>query len=328
VKQRVVFSGIQPTGNLTLGNYLGAIRAWVDLQGRQDCIYSIVDLHALTVAPDPAALRSRCLDFACLLIACGLDPDSCVLFLQSHVPEHAELAWLLSCFTRMGELERMTQFKEKTRRNASNLNAGLFTYPVLMAADILLYRAELVPVGEDQRQHVELAREIAARFNRERGAVFTVPEVLIGSSVARVRSLTDPSRKMSKTDEDAKSYIALLDSPQAVRSKIRAAVTGSGRAYDGEEAPPGIRNLVSLMAALRGTSPQGVASAFADRGYAAFKEELAETVNEILAPIRRTYGQLRSDEAALAGILQDGAERARRRAAAVLREAYRAAGLL
>ncbi len=325
---RTVFSGIQPTGSLTLGNYLGAIRAWVDLQSRQDCIFSIVDLHALTASPDPAALQRRCLDFACQLLACGLDPRSCVLFLQSQVPAHAELAWLLACFTRMGELERMTQYKEKARRHAVNPNAGLFTYPVLMAADILLYRATLVPVGEDQRQHVELARNIAERFNRDRGAVFAVPEVLIGGSVARVRSLTDPSRKMSKTDEDPNSSIALLDSPEAVRSKIRAAVTGSGRGYDGEEASPGIRNLVSLMAALRGTSPQGIASAFGGRGYAAFKEELAETINELLAPIQKAYRMLRSDEAAIAGILENGAERARRRARPVLSAAYQAVGLV
>ncbi len=328
VNARTVFSGIQPTGSPTLGNYLGAIRAWVELQDRHDCIYSIVDLHALTAAADPAALRGRCLDLGCLLLACGLDPGSCILFLQSQVPEHAELAWLLGCSTRMGELERMTQYKEKARAHAANLTVGLFTYPVLMAADILLYDAALVPVGEDQRQHVELAREIASRFNREHGAVFTLPEVLIGSSVARVHSLSNPARKMSKTDDDPKSYLALLDPPEAVRSKVRAAVTGSGRAYEGEEASAGIRNLVSLMAALRGTAPQSVAAAFAGRGYAEFKEELAETINGFLQPIQKRYGELRADEAAMTEVLEDGARKARRRARPVLSRAYEAAGLV
>ncbi len=325
---RTVFSGIQPSGTLTLGNYLGAIQVWVDLQRREDCLYSIVDLHALTVTPDPAALRSRCLDFGCLLIACGLDPRACILFLQSRVPAHAELAWLLGCFTRVGELERMTQYKEKARSHPGNLNAGLFTYPVLMAADILLYGASLVPVGEDQRQHVELAREIASRFNRACGPVFTVPEVLIGSGSPRVRSLADPARKMSKTDEDPGSYIALLDPPEAVRSKVRAAITGSGRAFAGEEASPGIRNLVALFAAVRGGTPQEIAAGFEGRGYAQLKGELAEAINGLLLPIQRTYRELRPDEAAIRRILEEGALRACARANATLRRAYDAAGLV
>ena len=234
---RTVFSGIQPTGSLTLGNYLGAIRAWVDLQEREDCVFSIVDLHALTVAREPAALRRRWLDFACLCLACGLDPRACILFLQSQVPAHAELAWLLGCFTRMGELQRMTQYKEKAQANATSLNVGLFTYPVLMAADILLYDAALVPVGDDHRQHVELAREIAARFNRACGPVFMVPQAFVGKAGARIRSLVDPARKMSKTDEDPRSYVTL--------------VTGSGRGFRGEDTSPGIENLVSIMAAMR-----------------------------------------------------------------------------
>ncbi len=324
---RTVFSGIQPSGALTLGNYLGAIRAWVDLQHREDCIYSIVDLHALTMAPDPPALRRRCLDFACLLVACGLDPRACVLFLQSQVPAHAELAWLLGCFTRMGELGRMTQYKEKARRYAANLNAGLFTYPVLMAADILLYGAALVPVGEDQRQHVELAREIAMRFNRACGAVFTLPE-MIASNSPRVRSLTDPAKKMSKTDEDPESYIALLDPPEAVRRKVRAAVTGSGRAFLGDDASPGITNLVSLLAAVRGKTPEEIAAAFEGRGYAQLKDELAEAINALLSPVQIAYGRLRADEAAIWGILEDGARRAGARADVMLRRAYEAVGLV
>ncbi len=328
VGARVVFSGIQPTGSLTLGNYLGAIRSWADLQHREDCIFSIADLHALTVSPDPAALRERCLDFACLFVACGLEPDASILFLQSQVPAHAELAWLLGCFTRMGELGRMTQYKEKARRHADNLNAGLFTYPVLMAADILLYDTALVPVGEDQRQHVELAREVAERFNKACGPVFTSPQILLSSSAPRVRSLTDPARKMSKTDDDPESYIALLDPPEAVRRKVRAAVTGSGHAFLGEEASPGIRNLVSLLAAVRETTPQEVAAGFEGLGYAQLKDELAEAINGLLTPIRSAYEKLRPDEAAIRGFLERGARRAGARAYAVLRRAYEAAGLL
>ena len=325
---RTVFSGIQPTGTLTLGNYLGAIQVWMELQDQRDCIYSIADLHALTIAPDPTALRRRCLDFACLLVACGLDSRSCILFPQSQVPAHAELAWLLGCFTRMGELGRMTQYKEKAHRHAANLSAGLFTYPVLMAADILLYGAALVPVGEDQRQHVELAREIATRFNRARGPVFTLPEVMIGSSAPRVRSLTNPAQKMSKTDTDPDSFIALLDSPDDVRRKVRAAVTGSGRAFAGEEASPGIRNLVSLLAEVRGKTPREIVAAFEGRGYAQLKDELAEAIIGLLAPIQSRYGELRPDEAALHRLLEEGARRAGARAALTLRRAYEAVGLI
>ncbi len=323
-----VFSGIQPTGSLTLGNYLGAIRPWVDLQRREDCVFSIVDLHALTVAREPAALHRRCLDFAGLCIACGLDPRACILFLQSQVPAHAELAWLLGCFTRMGELQRMTQYKEKARASATLLNVGLFTYPVLMAADILLYDAELVPVGDDQRQHVELAREIAERFNHAFGPVFTVPQALIGKAGARIRSLADPARKMSKTDEDPRGYVALLDPPETVRGKVRAAVTGSGRGFGGEDTSPGVENLVSIMAALRGLTPQEVASAFEGRGYAELKEELSETINALLAPIQGRYEELRADEPGIRLILQEGAGKASARASSTLRRVYEAVGLV
>jgi tryptophanyl-tRNA synthetase len=324
---RTVFSGIQPTGSLTLGNYLGALRAWVDLQAQEDCVFCIVDLHALTVAPDPAALRGRSLEFAALCVACGLDPARCILFLQSRVSAHAELAWLLGCVARIGELSRMTQYKEKARRKESGLPVGLFTYPVLMAADILLYDTALVPVGEDQRQHVELAREIAERFNRTYGRVFSVPEALVGATGARIRSLTNPDRKMSKTDEDPMGFVALLDTPDVVRAKVRAAVTGSGRGFHGEDASPGIENLVSIMSALRGGTPAQIAATFEGRGYAQLKEALAEEINAFLLPVQRRFAELRADEAALRLLLHEGAGRASARAAMTLRRAYEAAGL-
>ncbi len=328
IRGRRVFSGIQPSGNLTLGNYLGAIKAWVALQEEAECFFSIVDLHALTSTQDPALLRQRCLDFACLYLACGIDPEWSVLFFQSHVPAHAQLAWLLACTARMGELGRMTQYKEKARRSPKNVNAGLFTYPVLMAADILLYNAELVPVGEDQKQHVELARDLALRFNGTWGPVFTVPEVLIGASGARVRSLSDPSRKMSKSDDDPRGTIALLDSPDAVRSKVKAAVTGSGRGFGAEDGSPGVENLVSIYAGVSGMTSAAVAAAFDGRGYAAFKEELADRLVAFLEPLQKAYADLRRDEGRILALLSHGARTAAARAEATLQRAYDAVGLI
>lgn len=324
---RTVFSAIQPSGSLTLGNYLGAIRGWVALQAQEDCVYSLADLHALTAAPDPQSLRARCMDTLCLCLACGIDPDRSILFLQSHVPAHAELAWLLACSSRMGELRRMTQFKEKTLRNDKGVIVGLFTYPVLMAADILLYGASLVPVGADQKQHVELAREIAVRFNRRYGTVFTIPEPLIGKT-ARLRSLVDPGRKMSKSDTDPRGFIALLDPPHAIRSKIRSAVTGSGKGYGEKDGSPGIENLVSIMAAVRGVEVSEVVSTFEGRGYQDFKNELADSLIELLDPIQRAYAETRRDEAALRRVLEEGAARARDRASVILARAYDSVGLV
>ena len=324
----VVFSGIQPTGSLTIGNYIGAIRGWIALQHHNDCVFCLVDLHALTIAQDPAALHGRCLDYLSLYLACGVDPERSIVFVQSHVPAHAQMAWLLGCFTSMGELGRMTQYKEKVRRNAKNLSVGLFTYPVLMAADILLYGASLVPVGEDQRQHVELVREIATRFNRRFGPVFQVPEAVIGMSGGRVRSLLDPLRKMSKTDENPRSYIALLDPPDAVRQKIMAAVTGSGRGYGPDDASPGIGNLVSIMASLREVAPETVAAEYEGRGYAVFKKDLSDALIEVIEPIRRRFAEIRGDETALREILARGADRARTRAGPTLARAFEKVGLL
>jgi tryptophanyl-tRNA synthetase len=323
-----VFSAIQPSGSLTLGNYLGAIRTWVELQAQEDCIYSLADLHALTAAPDPQALRTRCIDTFCLCWACGVDPARSILFLQSHVPAHAELAWLLASFTHVGELGRMTQYKEKVLRNEKSINVGLFTYPVLMAADILLYGAALVPVGEDQRQHVELAREIALRFNRKYGPVFTIPEPLIGKTTARLRSLADPNKKMSKTDPNPRGYIALLDSPDVVRSKIRAAVTGGGKGYRERDGSPGIDNLVSIMAAVRGVEVSEVVSMHEGRGYKEFKDEVADALIEFLAPVQSAYGQIRQDEGTFRLIFSEGAARARNRASVTLARAYNAVGLV
>lgn len=324
----VVFSGIQPTGSLTIGNYLGAMRGWITMQHDNDCVFCLVDLHSLTVAQDPAALHGRCLDYLCLYLACGVDPERSVVFVQSHVPAHAQMAWLLGCFTSMGELGRMTQYNEKVRRNAKNLSVGLFTYPVLMAADILLYGASLVPVGEDQRQHVELVREIATRFNRRFGPTFQIPEAVIATSGGRVRSLLDPSQKMSKTDDNPRSYIALLDPPDAVRKKIKEAVTGSGKGYTPDDASPGIGNLVAIMASLREVAPEAVAAEYEGRGYAMFKNDLADALIGFLEPIQKRFAETRGDETALRGVLERGADRARTLARPTLARAFEKVGLL
>ena len=309
-QKKRIFSGIQPTGQLTLGNYIGALRNFNLLQDEYDCVYSIVDLHSLTVRQNPAELRKACLRTMSLFLACGLDPKKNVIFFQSQVHEHAELSWLLSCFTYVGELGRMTQYKEKSQKNQDNINAGLFTYPVLMAADILLYLSDLVPIGADQKQHLELSRDIAQRFNAIYGDVLVVPEAYIPKVGARVMSLLEPEKKMSKSDPE-ETFIALLDKPDVIRKKIKRAVTDSeGCVRFDPENKPGVSNLMSILSALTGTPLDSIAADFEGKGYGAFKDAVAEAVVAALEPIQTEYDRIIADKEYLQSVMTDGAERA------------------
>jgi len=308
--KQIIFSGIQPSGNLTLGNYLGAVKNWVKLQDEYDCFYCVVDMHAITVRQNPAELRSRCLDVLSLLIAAGLDPGKNTMYIQSHVSAHAELAWILNCYTYIGELSRMTQFKDKSAKNQDNLNAGLLTYPVLMAADILLYQTDLVPVGVDQKQHLELSRDIATRFNNLYGEVFKVPEPYIPKAGAKVMSLQEPDKKMSKSDPNENAYIALLDPPDVIRRKLKRAVTDSENEIRYAEEKPGVSNLLSIYAALKGIQPDKAQEVFAGAGYGELKEETANAVIAELEPLQKRFAEIRKDKAALGHIMTDNAEKA------------------
>lgn len=328
-EKKRIFSGIQPSGNLTIGNYLGAVRNWSKLQEEYDCLYCVVDLHALTVRQDPKELRQRTLSVMALLIACGLDPEKNILFAQSHVGAHAELAWILNCYTYFGELSRMTQFKDKSQKNEDNVNSGLFTYPVLMAADILLYGAHLVPVGQDQKQHLEITRDIALRFNNIYGEVFTIPEAYIPEVGAKIMSLQEPRSKMSKSDENENNFIALLDPPEVVARKFKRAVTDSGKEilYD-EENKPGISNLLSIYSCISGKTIEQSVSEFAGKSYGEFKTIVGETVIEALRPIQANYNALMGDRDYLLEILNQGAEKAERLAKRMLDKVYKKVGLL
>lgn len=325
-QKKVIFSGIQPSGCVTLGNYLGAIKNWVSLQDEYNCCYSVVDLHSITVRQDPRELRKRCMEFLCMFIACGLDPDKSLMFFQSHVHTHAELAWVLNCFTYMGELNRMTQFKDKSEKHAGNINAGLFTYPTLMAADILLYQADLVPVGVDQKQHLELTRDIAIRFNNIYGEVFKVPEAYIPKVGAKIMSLTEPTKKMSKSDENPKGYISLLDDFDVIAKKIKGAVTDSdGRICRGE-GKEGIENLLNIYSATSGESIESIEARFAGRGYGEFKKEVADSVIECIRPIRERYDKLIKDKAYIESVYKKGAQAALRISQRTLDKVYKKLG--
>ncbi|MBQ3669109.1 MAG: tryptophan--tRNA ligase [Clostridia bacterium] len=308
-KQRI-FSGIQPTGNLTLGNYIGALRNFGVLQNEYDCLYSIVDMHAITVRQEPSELRKACLRTMAIFLASGLDPEKNIIYFQSQVPQHAELGWILDCFTYMGELSRMTQFKDKSAKHADNINAGLFTYPVLMAADILLYMTNLVPIGADQKQHLELARDIALRFNAVYGDVFNVPEGYFPKVGARIMSLQDPTRKMSKSDPE-ECYIAILDKPEIIRKKLRRAVTDSDNSvvFDPEN-KPGIANLMSIMYALSDKSMDEITADYDGKGYGVFKDAVADCVISALEPIQKEYDRISADKAYLEQVMISGRERA------------------
>ncbi|WP_407275490.1 tryptophan--tRNA ligase [Halothiobacillus sp. DCM-1] len=325
----VVLSGIQPSGQLLISHYVGAMRNWVAMQDTHDSLFMLVDLHAITVPQDPATLRARCYDFVALYLAAGLDAQKNTIFAQSHVSAHAELGWILNCYTHMGELERMTQFKDKSTRAGAVINVGLFDYPVLMAADILLYQATHVPVGADQKQHLELTRDLAIRFNHQYGEVFTVPEPFIPQTGARIMSLQEPTKKMSKSDPSALSYIGLLDTPDVILKKFKKAVTDSGSEirFDPEE-KPGVSNLLTLLSIFSNTEIPALERHFEGQGYGALKVQTAEAVIAFLAPIQEKFAALRADEGALDDILADGAGRARARAEVTLRRVYDAHGFL
>lgn len=324
--KKIIFSGIQPSGTLTLGNYIGALRNFKLLEDEYRCIYCVVDMHAITVRQDPAALRRRCLELAAIYIACGLDPKKNVIYCQSHVSGHAELAWILNCFTYMGELQRMTQFKDKAQKHADNINAGLFTYPTLMAADILLYQTDLVPIGADQKQHLELTRDIAQRFNGVYGDVFTVPEGYFGKVGSRIMSLQDPTRKMSKSDPED-TFISLLDSPDAIRRKVKRAVTDSEADIRFDPVnKPGVSNLLSIIAALTGQSVEEAAAELQGQGYGKLKDRVSECVIETLAPLQSEHRRLMADKAYLQGVLKDNAEIANGMALRTLRKVQRKVG--
>jgi tryptophanyl-tRNA synthetase len=326
-RKKRVFSGIQPSGNLHIGNYLGAIRNWVASLDDYDNIFCIVDLHALTVDPEERAadLHGNTMQLAALYVACGLDPQKCALFVQSHLHEHAELAWMLGCVTPTGWLNRMTQFKSKAGEHQEQASTGLYTYPVLMAADILLYQADAVPVGDDQRQHVELTRDIAERFNYLFGPTFTVPEPLIRDVGARIMSLDDPTKKMSKSEPG--SYIALLDPPEVIRKKVGRATTDSERSIRFVESRPGVYNLLTIYELLTGQTRPAIEAHFENKGYKELKSEVAEAVIAELEPIQQRYHALMADPAQVTAILDDGAARLRPLAQKTLRTAMVRMGL-
>ena len=322
-----IFSGIQPSGELTLGSYMGAIKNWVALQDEYDCLYCIVDMHAITVRQVPADLRRRSLEQLAQYIACGLDPEKNIMFIQSHVPQHAELSWVLGCYTQFGELSRMTQFKDKSQKHADNITAGLFTYPVLMAADILLYQADLVPVGQDQKQHVELCRDIAQRFNGVYSDTFTLPEPFIPKMGARVMSLGNPENKMSKSDPDGCVY--MMDKPEDIVRKFKRAVTDCDACvkFD-KENKPGISNLLTIYCAATGKTLAEAEAEFTGQGYGVFKPAVADAVVELMRPIREEATRLMGDKAYLEGVYKDGAQKAQYLAEKTLRKVYKKVGFI
>ena len=322
-----IFSGIQPSGELTLGSYMGAIKNWVALQDEYECLYCIVDMHAITVRQVPADLRRRSLEQLAQYIACGLDPEKNIMFIQSHVPQHAELSWVLGCYTQFGELSRMTQFKDKSQKHADNITAGLFTYPVLMAADILLYQADLVPVGQDQKQHVELCRDIAQRFNGVYSDTFTLPEPFIPKMGARVMSLGEPLNKMSKSDPDG--CVFLMDSPEVITRKFKRAVTDCDACvkFD-KENKPGISNLLTIYCTATGKTLEEAEAEFAGQGYGIFKPAVADAVVELLRPVREETTRLLADKAYLEGVYKDGAQKAQYLAEKTLRKVYKKVGFI
>lgn len=327
-KQQIL-SGSAPSGDLTLGNYIGAIRSWEALQKEYNCYYMVVDLHSITTRQDPKVLRSRCLSFYAQYLACGLDPEKNIIFMQSHVAEHAELTWVLNCFTPFGDLGRMTQFKDKSQKHAKNINAGLFDYPVLMAADILLYDSHLVPVGEDQKQHLELTRDLAIRFNNEYGETFVVPEPFIPKVGARVMALQEPTRKMDKSDPNTNNTVYLLDDPKAIEKKIKSSTTDSGAEIKFHaEDKPGVSNLLQIHSALTGKSIADLESHFAGKMYGHLKVELAEIVVEKVKPLQEKYKTLMSDQSYLHSVIRNNAERAKEHAAKTLARVYDKVGFL
>lgn len=324
--KKIIFSGMQPSGLITLGNYLGALNNWTKLQEDYNCLYCIVDMHAITVRQDPAKLRKQARDLLMQYIAVGLDPEKNIIYYQSHVPQHAELGWILNCYTYMGELNRMTQFKEKSAKHADNINAGLFTYPILMAADILLYQADLVPVGEDQRQHLEITRDIAGRFNSVYGDTFKIPEGYIGKVGARIMALQEPTKKMSKSDENKNNTIAIMDEPAVIMNKIKRAVTDSDNQVRFSEDKPGISNLLNIYCASTGKTIAEAEKEFENVGYGTFKTAVGEAVVANLEPIQAKVRELEKNKDYIDSIIKMNAERAGRLADRTLRKVHKKIG--
>lgn len=331
MEKKRIFSGVQPSGNITLGNYLGAIKNWVELQNDYECIYAMMDLHSITVRQNPAELRKRTLELLALYIACGIDPEKNILFVQSQNPHHAELGWVLNCYTYMGELQRMTQFKDKSSKHADNINAGLFTYPVLMAADILLYQTNLVPVGKDQMQHIEICRDIAQRFNSIYGDVFTIPEGFLPKAGAKVMSLQEPTKKMSKSDENPKAYISMMDDFNVIAKKIKSAVTDSEGIIEYREndiTKAGVNNLLTILSSVTGKSIETLVTEYDGQGYGALKNDTAEAVVEMIRPIRTEYDKIIQDKDYLKSICADGAQKAYSISRRTMNKVYKKVGFV
>ena len=326
--KKKVLSCIQPSGLLTLGNYLGALKNWAAMQDEFDCTFAVADLHAITVRQEPAKLRSQIYSTFAILLALGIDPDKNTVFIQSQVPEHTALSWLLSCYTQFGEMSRMTQFKDKSQKHPDNINVGLFSYPVLMAADILLYQSDLVPVGADQKQHLEIARDIAIRFNNIYGDVFTVPDAYIPKAGARVKSLQDPSKKMSKSDDNANAWVAILDSKDDIIRKFKRAVTDSDNEIRMTEDKPGISNLITIYSAVTGKSADEVEREFSGKGYGEFKLAVGEAVADTLAPVKQKHDEIIKDKKMLEQLYRQGAEKAERVARKTYFKAMKKVGFL
>ncbi len=323
-EKKRIFSGMQPSGLITLGNYLGALNNWTKLQDEYDCLYCIVDMHAITVRQDPAKLRKQAKELLLQYLAVGLDPEKNIIYYQSHVPQHAELGWILNCYTYMGELNRMTQFKDKCAKHADNINGGLYTYPVLMASDILLYQTDLVPVGEDQRQHLEITRDIAGRFNSIYGDTFKMPEVYIGKVGAKIMALQEPAKKMSKSDDNKNNIITLMDDPKEIMNKIKRAMTDSDNEIRFSEDKPGVSNLLGIYCAVTGkTIPE---REFAGAGYGAFKTAVGEAVVADLEPIQKKVKDLEANKDYLDEIIRSGAEKASRLADRTLTKVHKKIG--
>ena len=326
--KKLIFSGIQPTGTFTLGNYIGAVRNWGPLQDEYNCIYCVVDMHAITVKQDPVKLRQSSLNSYALLMACGIDPEKSILFIQSHVRTHAELSWVLGCNTQFGELSRMTQFKDKSQRHPDDINSGLFTYPVLMAADILAYNADLVHVGVDQKQHLELARNIAQRFNQRYGDFFTLPEPYIPKVGAKVMSLQDPTKKMSKSDDNPNAVILILDDKDTIIRKFKRAVTDSETEVCYRDGKDGINNLMTIYSTVTGKDFASIESEFAGKGYGDFKLAVGEAVADHLEPVRTEFARLSKDKEYLKKCYTEGAEKALRYSQRILSKVYRKVGFV
>ncbi|MDO5708201.1 MAG: tryptophan--tRNA ligase [Andreesenia angusta] len=327
-EKKIIFSGIQPSGALTIGNYLGSLKNWVELQDEYNCYYCVVDQHAITVPQEPKMLRKNTLEILAVYLAAGLDPEKCTLFIQSHVPAHAQLSWVLSTMTYMGQLNRMTQFKEKSQKGEGNLNAGLFTYPVLMAADILLYNADLVPVGEDQKQHLELARDLADRFNSRYSDTFTVPDGYIPKLGARIMSLQEPEKKMSKSAEDPNSYILILDDEATIKRKFKRAVTDSIGIVKYTDEQPGIKNLITIYSSFSNMSIEEIEKKYEGKGYGEFKEDIGQLVADSLAPIREKVEYYLDNKDELERIYREGAQKAEKASRRVLSKVYRKVGFI